>query len=126
MSAFEEASKLKLRYTTTFCGVINTEDLWSLSLKALDSIYKELNKAVQESSGKSLFKDNTPKNNLNELRLELVAFVFKYKLNGEREAKNAVIKAERKAKILEIISDKQDDKLKDKSIKELKKELDSL
>ena len=54
---FERASKLKLRFNTEK-GMVTTEDLWDLPLLQrnavdLDSLAKNLNKAVKESGEES-------------------------------------------------------------------------
>lgn len=115
---FETASKMKVRFN--YRGVITTEDLWDLDVKALDYIYKQLMVAKKESETESLLEEKKT-NTILEVQIEIVKHIFNVKVE-ERNA--AELKAEndaKKQKILAILARKQDAELESKSVEELQK-----
>ena len=122
---FEKASMLKLTFKTQV-GVIKTEDLWDLNLEMLDTVAKSLSKQLKESEEESFIKKKSSTNCLIELKFNIVKHIIKYKLEKHDAIKQAAIKRERKAKILQILANKQDESLNEMSIEDLTKELDSL
>lgn len=115
---FETASKMKVRFN--YRGVITTEDLWDLDVKALDYIYKQLMVAKKESETESLLEEKKT-NTILEVQIEIVKHIFNVKVE---ERKAAELKAEndaKKQKILAILARKQDAELESKSVEELQK-----
>ena len=115
---FETASKMKVRFN--YRGVITTEDLWDLDVKALDYIYKQLMVAKKESETESLLEEKKT-NTILEIQIEIVKHIFNVKVE---ERKAAELKAEndaKKQKILAILARKQDAELESKSVEELQK-----
>ncbi len=113
---FETASKMKVRFN--YRGVIATEDLWDLDVKALDYIYKQLMVAKKESETESLLEEKKT-NPILEIQIEIVKHIFNVKVE---ERKVAELKAEndaKKQKILAILARKQDAELESKSTEEL-------
>ena len=113
---FETASKMKVRFN--YRGVITTEDLWDLDVKALDYIYKQLMVAKKESETESLLEEKKT-NPILEVQIEIVKHIFNVKVE---ERKAAELKAEndaKKQKILAILARKQDAELENKSVEEL-------
>ena len=122
---FEKASRLKLRFKTSV-GLITVEDLWDLSLQQLDSLAKSLNKQVKEDAEESFITVKSKANTVLELSFEIVKHVIKVKLEEAEAKKNAAEKKAKKAQLMELISQKQNEALSAKSIEELKAELESL
>lgn len=122
---FEKASRLKLRYKIG-SGIVNTEDLWDLSLENLDSLAKSLNKSLKEASEESFIQKKTSANSALELKFELVKFVIKTKLEEAEKVKTASEKRAKKQLLMEIIAKKELEGLSSKSADELRKELESL
>ena len=113
---FEKASQMKVRFN--YRGVITTEDLWDLDVKALDYIYKQLMVAKKESETESLLEEKKT-NPILEVQIEIVKHIFSVKVE---ERKAAELKAEndaKKQKILAILARKQDAELENKSTEEL-------
>ena len=54
---FENAVRKKYRYP--FNGMISTEDLWDLSLKNLDTIYKALKSEIKDDSDSLLDEEGS-------------------------------------------------------------------
>lgn len=126
---FEKASRHKLRFKMVK-GLISVEDLWQLSLEDLDELAKALNKELKESEEVSFIKKKSTKNTLLTWRFELVKYVINKRITEEEEAKtNAdqeAQKATKKARLIAIIDSKEVTSLENKSIDELRKELEAL
>lgn len=122
---FKKASKLKLRFNTTF-GIVSAEDLWDLSLEDLDEIAKELSKTVKANEEESFIGSKNMTRSKDELRFEIVKDVIKDKLEARDVSINAKAKRATKARILEIIESKKDQAMGEKSIEDLQAELDGM
>ena len=121
---FETAVRNKYRYP--YKGSITTEDLWDLPLTGLDSIYKALNKQVRQSQEDSLLEVKSKENETLETQIEIVKHIVAVK---QEEAAARVMQkenAEKRRRIMEIMADKQDEELKNKSVEDLQKILDGL
>ena len=127
---FEKATRLKLRFNTPV-GNVSIEDLWDMPLTApngvdLDNMAKGLSKAVAESKDESFVVKKSATNTVLGLKFDIVKYVIKVKLEEiEASEKRAETKA-KKEKILEIIADKEDTSLRNKSAASLKKMLEDL
>lgn len=125
-SIFEFATRNKLRFP--YKGSISVEDLWDLSQKQLNEVYKILKKELklisEEESLMSLGKDD-PYIELN-IKIEIVKHIFNVKKVEAQQREDAAIKAEKKQRILDILAKKQDDSLNNMSEDELIKMLDEL
>ena len=119
---FEKASRMKLRFTHK--GLCTVEDLWDLPLTALDRIFKGMNAELKTQNEESLLDTKTKEVKIQELGIEIVKHVVAVKIKEGEERKNRVLKAERKQKLLGIISTKQDAVLEGKTIEELNKLID--
>lgn len=115
---FEKASKLKIRFN--YRGLITTEDLWDLDVKALDYIYKQLMSAKKDSEIESLLEENKA-NPILELQIEIVKYIFSVKVEERKAAELRAENAAKKQKILAILARKQDAELENKSTEELEK-----
>ena len=114
---FMNATKNKYRYN--YKGLITTEDLWVLSLEELDSIYKNLKKQQKESNEESLLTEVSKEDKVINEKIEIVKAIVADKLAAKERAKNAAKKKAENQRILEIMADKQDAALKEKSLEEL-------
>jgi CHASE3 domain sensor protein len=121
---FEIATRQKFRFQ--FKGLISVEDLWDLSVKELDSIFKTLNLEFKKVNEESLLDTKTKKDEELEDKIEIVKYVVKTKLEEADLRKKVQEKKEKKQKILELISSKQDADLQNKSIDDLQKMLNEL
>ena len=113
---FETASKMKVRFN--YRGVITTEDLWDLDVKALDYIYKQLMVAKKESETESLLEEKKT-NPILEVQIEIVKHIFNVKVEERKAAELQAENAAKKQKILSILARKQDAELESKSAEEL-------
>ncbi len=121
---FDKASRLRLRFN--YKGVISTEDLWDLSLQELDFIYKGLMAQKKALNVDSLLTTPTPADDLLELKLDIVRFVFNAKQDEADSRKAAAEKKAKKQKLLDVLSQKQDSALAEMSIEDIQKAIDEL
>ena len=121
---FETASRRTYRFP--FHGSINTEDLWDLSVQNLDLVFKALNAQVKQSSEESLLQTKNPASQQLETQIAIVKHIVSVKLAEAETRRLASENAQKRQRIMEIISSKQDEELHSKSIEELSKMLDTL
>lgn len=124
---FVTASKLKFRYP--YKGMISTEDLWDLNLDQLDMVYKTLNKEVKVTQEDSLLvtvKGRTEMDDILDMKINIVKYIFEEKVEAARKREAEVINAEKKRRILEVLAKKQNDSLNNMSEEELYKMLDEI
>lgn len=120
MENYKLATKQKLRFTTTR-GVLSTEQLWDLSLTELDALAVSLEEDYKESGKKSFLVKKSEKDKTTKLRFDVVLDVLNTKAEESQAAAEAAENKAHNNKILELIADKKDESLKNKSVKELEK-----
>ena len=125
MNIFEAAVRSKLRFPTTK-GLCTVEDLWDLSLDALDKMAQNFYKKIQDGVTVSFIREgNTEDTELN-LQFEIVKHIISDKLDArDKLAKEKERKAQ-KQEIMSIIAEKKSESLKGKSLEELTKLLNDL
>lgn len=121
---FEVAVRTKMRFP--FRGMVSVEDLWDLSAKDLDSIFKVLNSQLKQVKEESLLETKTKEDKELDMKIEIVKYVVSVKLEEENLRLKAKEKREQKQKILEILAAKQDESLQNKSPEELQAMLNEL
>lgn len=121
---FEIATRTKMRFP--FKGLVSVEDLWDLSVKDLDGIFKTLNAQVKKSQEESLLATKTKEDETLAIQIEIVKHIVKTKLDEAETAKQSKELKEKKQKIMEIIAAKQDESLHNASVEELQAMLANL
>ena len=121
---FEYATRNKVRFP--FKGLISVEDLWDLTLTNLDSIYKTLNKQVNQSEEESLLNTKTTVDKELDVQIAIVNHIVAVKLAEQEAREKASAKKAQKQKIMAIIASKQDEALQNSSVEDLQKMLDEL
>lgn len=121
---FEIATRTKMRFP--FKGLVSVEDLWDLSVRDLDGIFKTLNAQVKKSQEESLLATKTKEDETLAIQIEIVKHIVKTKLDEAETAKQSKELKERKQKIMEIIAAKQDESLHNASVEELQAMLANL
>lgn len=122
---FETATRTKLRFNTPK-GNLSAEQVWDLPLVSpvgvsLDNLAKDLNKQLKDSGEESFVVKKSKADSVLQLRFDIVKYIIKVRLEEKEAKENAVVSKQKRAKIDEIIADKEDDELKGKSVSELKK-----
>jgi len=123
---FELAVRTKMRFP--FKGLVSVEDLWDLSVRNLDSIFKSLNSQLKQVKEESLLDTKTKQDEEIDIKIGIIKYIVAVKLEEENIRLRAKEQKEKKQKIMEIISDRQDDNLKNMPMNELEnmlKELDN-
>lgn len=118
MDNFKLATKHKLRFSTPK-GSLSTEQLWDLSLNALDSLAVELDEQMQQSGKKSFLKKTTQEDKVLKLQFDIVLEIMNTKNEEMQAASKAKEIKEHNDKIIALIAEKQDESLKGMSIEEL-------
>ena len=121
---FESATRKKIRFN--YKGSCSVEDLWDLTIKELDSIFKELNFNLKQQKEESLLDVKTVSDEILDLKIAIVKHIVEVKLTEQEAKKVSVFKAAQKQKLMGIIESKQDAALKEMSIKDLEKIIESL
>jgi hypothetical protein len=127
MSIYKQAAQQKLRFDTTR-GSLSAEQLFDLPLTVLATAIRNLRgimkKEVQVEDDLSFLDQPVKANTANQLRFEILKDVY---LTKKAEVAAVIADRERKERnqrIMELIKNKQDKELENKSIEELKAMLD--
>ena len=67
---FEIASRTKMRFP--FKGMVSVEDLWDLSVRDLDSVFKTLNAQAKKVQEESLLATKTKEDETLAIQIEIV------------------------------------------------------
>lgn len=118
MDNFKSASQQKLRFQTNK-GMLTTEQLWDLSLEDLDTLAVSLENEYKQSDKKSFLTKVSVKDKATKLRFDVVLDVLNTKSEEMHTATEAREVKEHNKKIIELISQKKDESLKNKTVKEL-------
>lgn len=121
---FEFALRNKARFP--YKGMISVEDLYDLSARELDSVFKTLNAQVKKSQEESLLATKTKEDETLSVQIEIVKYIFNTKLAEAEAAKQSRELKEKKQMLLGLIAEKENEELKNKSADELKAMLESL
>lgn len=130
MNMFEKATRLKPPLRFNYRGQATVEDLWDIPVSIvngnytslLNDIFCELD-AIKEQRRGGLFATKTGKDEILDLKLAIVKHIVEVKVSELQERLNANLKAERKQKLLGMLSAKQDANM---SVEDLTKEIDEL
>jgi hypothetical protein len=121
---FEFALKNKVRFP--YKGLVSVEDLFDLSARDLDSIFKTLNAQVKKSQEESLLATKTKEDETLAIQIEIVKYIVKTKLAEAETAKHSKELKDKKQKLMEMIAEKKDEALRNASVEELQAMLDNL
>lgn len=114
---FEIASRNKYRFS--YKGSITVEDLWDLSVTALDNIFKGLKAKERQAQEESLLDTRTKEDMETEIKIAIIRHIVRVKQMEQESRQNARVKAEQKKKIEDVLAAKQDQALYEKSEAEL-------
>lgn len=114
---FEMAAREKFRFP--YKGSITVEDLWDLSVQALDQIFKTLNAEVKQIKEESLLATKSKEDKILEAKISIVRYIVAVKQAEAQKREQAKVNHEKKQKLLALIEQKQNEELGGKSIEEL-------
>lgn len=121
---FEMAVRLKIRFE--YRGQIGVEDLWDLSLEALNSIYKSLVVASRNSTEEGLLNTRSREDEVRNLKIEVVKQVFEAKKEEMAGRRKLAENKQKKDKLKEILEQRQNTDLMSLSPEQLQKMIDEL
>lgn len=121
---FEMATRSKLRFPSTK-GELSVEDLWDLSDKDLDVVYKNLKDQEVKSSEESLLNDANIDPKLTAA-IGIVRYIFTTKRKEKLAEKERINKKQTQKKYIDALSKKQDEAIEKMSEAELRAMIDSL
>jgi len=131
MNIFEQASKKKIRFSSNR-GDLTAEQLWDMPLQSksgfdLDTIAKEVNRGIKESSEESFVttKASSATTTL-ELQLEVLKHIIAVKIEAAAVAAKRTENEARRAKLIEALENKQNSELNNMSSEDILKELEKL
>ena len=121
---FETAIRNKFRFQ--FNGMINSEDLFDLSVRDLDSIFKKLNSELKKVKEESLLEVKTQQDQELEIKIEIVKYIFNIKREEEQKRVKAKELKEKKQRLMEILKGKEEQDLLGKSTEEIQRMINEL
>lgn len=114
MSAnFELASRKHYRYP--FNGSCSTEDLWSLSLAQLDSVYKALRRQERDDNAEDSLLAPVEKNEDRENMFEIIKYIVAYKQEQIAAKEMEKANADTRRRIQEVLYDQENETLRNMS-----------
>lgn len=114
------------KYRFPFKGMISVEDLWDLSVKNLDTVFKALNAEAKQANEESLLATKSAKDVELEAKINIVKYIVRVK---QEEATAKILEAanaEKRNRIKDIIAAKEDQTLQNMSVEELQALLASM
>lgn len=121
---FEKGLRLKVRFE--YKGSVDVEDLWDLSLEALNSIYKSLSVQARQANEDGLLNVRKSEDEILSLKIEIVKSVFETKKAELDERKAASQKRQQKEKLKEILELRQNQELMNLPASDIQKLIDDL
>lgn len=122
---YKVASKMKLRFATVK-GNLSVEDLWDLSLIALDKMAVAIDDEISKSPRKSFIAETTPENEVAKLKLNILKDIIETKMKEKNDKESEKRKQSERNKLLEILAKKEEASLENLSIEELRKKIAEL
>ena len=121
---FEMATRNKLRFPSTK-GELSVEDLWDLSDKDLDVVYKNLKDQEVKSSEESLLDDANVDPKLTAA-IGIVKYIFTTKRNEKLEAKELIDKKRNQQLYIDALSRRKLKDIDNMSVEELEAKIAEL
>ena len=124
INIFEFVTRNKVRFP--FKGLISVEDLWTLSLRDLDTVFKTLNKQAKQSEEESLLEEKSAEDLTLLIQIEVVKHIVSVKQAEQKAKEQAAENKIKREKIMSILASREDKALENATDEELKKLLETL
>jgi len=121
---FEKAVRMKLRFDSPQ-GALSVEDLWELPLTStkgrasLNDVAKVVARQLKSEGEEDFVNPQSGADKVLQFKLDLVKHVIQTRQAENEAERNLAERKEKKARLLELISRKQDQQLEAKSMEEL-------
>lgn len=127
INIFEQATRKRLRFNTGV-GLLSVEDVWQLPLihpknTNLDSLAMKLQDELSTTIRTSFVHKAETKDEDAQLRFDIVLHIINVKLAERDEAEKAQARSQQRQRIMELIERKENEQFDQKSIDELRAEL---
>lgn len=128
---FDKAARMKLRFATR-AGNLSVEDLWDLPLSSstkkvnLDEIAVELHTELNTRKTISFVNNPAKDTDDTQLKFDIVKHIIDVKMAENAKAVGERELAAKKQKIMEIITQKENEALAGQSLEDLRKQLEAL
>lgn len=125
---FEKATRQKLRFESTK-GMLSVEDLWDLPLDSatgkanLNDVARSIYRDLKAEDQVSFVSVQQKTDEVTQLKMDIAKHIIQVKLTEADVAKQLRDAKEKKQKIMEIMSRKQDAALESASLEDLEKML---
>jgi hypothetical protein len=106
--------------------MISVEDLWELSVKNLDAVFKALNAEAKQANEESLLAVKSDEDTILDVKIAIVRYIVNVKQAEAVQREQAAVVRERAHRLQELIAQKKDDELKGKTVEELQAMLSAL
>jgi len=124
VNIFEVANRNMYRFP--FKGMSNVEDMWQISVKELDSVFKVLNSQLKQVKEESLLEVKTQQDQELDIKIAIIKHIVKVKQEEAEKQLQAKSLKEQKQKLMEIYASKKDEETLKKSPEEIKAMIDAL
>jgi len=129
VNIFEQASRKRIRFNTGI-GLLSVEDVWQLPLTNvkganLDWLAMQLQEECAAKSKKSFVHKVETKDEDAQLRFDIVLHIISVKLAEREEAEKAQERHDRRQRIMALIERKENEQFDQKSLDELRAELNT-
>lgn len=130
INIFEQASRKRIRFNTGV-GMLSVEDIWQLPLTHakntnLDSLAMKLQEELSAATKTSFVRKAETKDEDAQLRFDIVLHIISVKLAERDEAEKAQARSQQRQRIMELIEQRENEAFNQKSLDELRAELDKL
>ena len=122
MEMYKQASKIGLRIQTNR-GILSIEQLWQLNQSDLSNAIKAVKKVLKKTDDDELsfLEDSKVVDIENQLRFDILKDIYLTKKKESEELRDAAEIRSHNQKILSLIAEKQEGKLREMTIEELEK-----
>jgi hypothetical protein len=118
MDIYKQGIRSNLKFQTTR-GLLTIHQLFSLPISELDTLAVELDEELEKSGKKTFLTKKSEKSKLAKLRFDIVLDVLTTLADEEKSAQEAADVKEHNQKIDNLIANKREKELQEKSIEEL-------
>lgn len=119
---FDKATRMKLRFEGNGY-VLSTEDLWDIPLKGktlcLDNVAKQINREIKSAEEESFVEAKSTASTKLNLKMDIVKHIIAVKMEEAKANEKRLANRERKEVIKNILAQKENDELTNKSKEEL-------
>jgi hypothetical protein len=133
MDLFKAAAQVKLRFksTSTPSGLLTTEDLYDLPLTSdkktsLESLAQSVNRKLKDAEVESFVSTASKGSNEDTLRLDILKCVIAQKIEANLQVRASADKKQKKATLLHLLDQKQNEALGNLSEKEILAQIEAL